>query len=282
MCPYRGCRCDRQPFPRRRARVGGLCGFPSAAERVPAKYQKTGRCVAVQERCKNEKGDKMSTEFYCEEFPAEQNGKQVQTLKDLLEACPEVHNLKLAARFTTRTPANWKNIVDNYLECYHCGPAHPGFSDSVQVDRYWHTMHGNWTLQYGFAKPSEQSFKFEEGTDAAFHGFWLWPCTMLNVTPLKGMMTVIYEFPVDSETTLQNYDIYFTNEELTDEQKSLIEWYRDVFRPEDLRLVESVQKGLKSRGYRGQGRIMADSSGSGISEHGIAHFHNLLAQVFKD
>ena len=31
----------------------------------------------------------MSTEFYCEEFPAEQNGKPVQTLKDLLEACPE-------------------------------------------------------------------------------------------------------------------------------------------------------------------------------------------------
>ena len=31
----------------------------------------------------------MSTGFYCEEFPAEQNGRQVQTLKDLLEACPE-------------------------------------------------------------------------------------------------------------------------------------------------------------------------------------------------
>ena len=31
----------------------------------------------------------MSTEFYCEKFPTEQNGKQVQTLKDLLEACPE-------------------------------------------------------------------------------------------------------------------------------------------------------------------------------------------------
>ncbi len=48
---------------------------------------------------------------------------------------------------------------------------------------------------------------------------------------------------MDEETTLQNYDIYFTNEELTDDQKALIEWYRDVFRPEDLRLVESVQKG---------------------------------------
>ena len=41
---------------------------------------------------------------------------------------------------------------------------------------------------------------------------------------------------------LQNYDIYFTNEELTDEQKSLIEWYRDVFRPEDLRLVERTER----------------------------------------
>ncbi|KAA5783591.1 SRPBCC family protein, partial [Yersinia pestis] len=133
-----------------------------------------------------------------------------------------------------------------------------------------------------YAKPSEKSFKFEEGEESSFHGFWLWPCSMFNVPPLKGMMTVIYEFPVDAETTLQNYDIYFTNEELTEDQKALIEWYRNVFRPEDLRLVESVQKGLKSRGYRGQGRIMADDKGSGISEHGIAHFHNLVAKVFQE
>ena len=85
----RRCSCDRQHVPRRRARVGGLCGFRGTAEHVPTKHQKTGRCANVRERCKNEKGDKMSTEFYCEEFPTEQNGKQVQTLKDLLEACPE-------------------------------------------------------------------------------------------------------------------------------------------------------------------------------------------------
>ena len=89
MRPRRRCSCDRQRVPRRRARVGGLCGFRGTVERIPTKYQKTGRCAAVQERCKNEKGDKMSTEFYCEEFPTEQNGKPVQTLKDLLEACPE-------------------------------------------------------------------------------------------------------------------------------------------------------------------------------------------------
>ena len=49
MRPRRRCSCDRQRVPRRRARVGGLCGFPDTAERVPAKHQKTGRCADVRE-----------------------------------------------------------------------------------------------------------------------------------------------------------------------------------------------------------------------------------------
>ena len=46
----------------------------------------------------------MSTEFYCEEFPAEQNGKPVQTLKDLLEACPE-------DRFHFMTPFGYVDLT---------------------------------------------------------------------------------------------------------------------------------------------------------------------------
>ena len=55
MRPYRRCRCDRQRVPRRRARVGGLCGFPDTAERVPDRSLKTGRCADVRERCGNGK-----------------------------------------------------------------------------------------------------------------------------------------------------------------------------------------------------------------------------------
>ena len=39
------------PLPRRRARVGGLCGFRSPAERVPIQQQKTGRYADVREHC---------------------------------------------------------------------------------------------------------------------------------------------------------------------------------------------------------------------------------------
>ena len=42
-------------LPRRRARVGGLCGFQDTVERVPAGSPKTGRCAGVRERCGNGK-----------------------------------------------------------------------------------------------------------------------------------------------------------------------------------------------------------------------------------
>ena len=38
------------PVTARRARVGGLCGFRRAAERVPIQQQKTRRCADVRER----------------------------------------------------------------------------------------------------------------------------------------------------------------------------------------------------------------------------------------
>ena len=38
------------PLPRRRARVGGLCGFQDTVERVPTGSLKTGRCADVRER----------------------------------------------------------------------------------------------------------------------------------------------------------------------------------------------------------------------------------------
>ena len=39
------------PIPARRARVGGLCGFRGAAERVPTGIPKIGRCADVREHC---------------------------------------------------------------------------------------------------------------------------------------------------------------------------------------------------------------------------------------
>ena len=58
-------------LPRRRARVGGLCGFCGTAKRVPAQHQKTGRCANVREHCGHGKRRKRTAagEFQQREKP---------------------------------------------------------------------------------------------------------------------------------------------------------------------------------------------------------------------
>src|SRR5262249_1871741 len=41
---------------------------------------------------------------------------------------------KFRKREQWRANANWKVMIENYLECYHCPVAHPGFSAMIDVD----------------------------------------------------------------------------------------------------------------------------------------------------
>ena len=100
-----------------------------AAFRVqPSAYPPSTRKPDVAPVCgsaaNTKKEIKMSTEFYCEEFPAEQNGKPVQTLKDLLEACPE-------DSFHFMTPVGYVDLTAQDAEQLRQGaamPAHAGES----------------------------------------------------------------------------------------------------------------------------------------------------------
>ena len=39
----------------------------------------------------------------------------------------DVGNLKVGKRITYDVQANWKLVLENFMECYHCGPMHPEF-----------------------------------------------------------------------------------------------------------------------------------------------------------
>jgi len=43
---------------------------------------------------------------------------------------------KMAHRAIYSVDANWKLAIENYFECYHCGPAHPEFARHHATDRY--------------------------------------------------------------------------------------------------------------------------------------------------
>ena len=107
------------------APVSALCAaFLTQPSEYPPEATKPDVAPVCGSTANTKKEFKMSTEFYCEEFPTEQNGKQVQTLKDLLEACPE-------DRFHFMTPFGYVDLNTHDAGQLRQGtamPAHAGES----------------------------------------------------------------------------------------------------------------------------------------------------------
>ncbi len=64
---------------------------------------------------------------------AEANTPSLDPVLSKLEPLVEpygLNDLKVAHTASFPVPANWKLAVENYLECYHCGPAHKEYSRS--------------------------------------------------------------------------------------------------------------------------------------------------------
>ena len=46
-----------------------------------------------------------------------------------------LQDLRAAKRLHYDVPANWKILMENYNECYHCGPIHPELCELVPAFR---------------------------------------------------------------------------------------------------------------------------------------------------
>jgi len=62
--------------------------------------------------------------------------------KEVMHWAPDVAELTFGHRLTYDIKSNWKNVVDNFLECYHCPVAHKDFCNLVDMDTYKVTTHG--------------------------------------------------------------------------------------------------------------------------------------------
>jgi carnitine monooxygenase subunit len=48
----------------------------------------------------------------------------------------DIDALKFRERREYAIQANWKVVVENFLECYQCAVSHPGFADLIDLDKY--------------------------------------------------------------------------------------------------------------------------------------------------
>ncbi|MDE2790945.1 MAG: aromatic ring-hydroxylating dioxygenase subunit alpha [Paracoccaceae bacterium] len=190
---------------------------------------------------------------------------------------PRLAKVRVNGLGETRIEAGWKVVVDNYVECYHCDHAHPAFADIICMDSYRHDTFGLWSRQLGEdIRLKNSAYRVDADCEFKQSAFWfLWPNTTFNVLPGSGEINISAIRPTGLETTsFEGYTL--SSEEEFDEARA--EYTANVLVPEDIDLCESVQRGLKSRGYS-QGPMIVDPERSGRGEHAIHHFHRLVQQA---
>ncbi|MGD9742689.1 MAG: aromatic ring-hydroxylating dioxygenase subunit alpha [Dongiaceae bacterium] len=179
--------------------------------------------------------------------------------------------------------ANWKVVIDNYLECYHCQNAHPAFATLVDLDSYRSVTHGIYSSHVSRSgRPDNKAYVFKPEDPVQIGGFWwLWPNFTVNVVPGEHNMSLFYILPLGPDHTLQVADYYHLTPETTPMRAARRAYGQNVLSVEDNDLCEAVQRGLNSRGYV-QGRFIVDRDRSEISEHAVHHFHMLYADAIGE
>ena len=173
--------------------------------------------------------------------------------------------------------AGWKVVVDNYVECYHCDHAHKDFANLISMDTYRHDTFGLWARQLGGdIRKDNTAYELDDDAPVMNSFFWyLWPNTTFNVLPGTKELNIAAIRPCGLERTFFGGQTLSTSGTF-DQSRS--DYVNNVLVPEDVSLCESVQRGLKSKGYA-QGPMMVDPDRSGRGEHAIHHFHRLVQKT---
>jgi choline monooxygenase len=167
--------------------------------------------------------------------------------------------------------ANWKIACENFLECYHCPVAHPGFSELVDVapDAYLLSADGLTSTQLGPLRDGGGETPFAGGEVARGQFHFLWPSFGLNVFPGRPNLSCGPILPAGPVRTHRFLDYFFARDVDQAWVDELLELDNQVGR-EDRALVEAVQQGVRT-GLVERGRLIAGS------ERLTAHFQALTA-----
>jgi phenylpropionate dioxygenase-like ring-hydroxylating dioxygenase large terminal subunit len=180
----------------------------------------------------------------------------------------DVDALEFRFRTEYELETNWKIACENFLECYHCAVAHPGFTAAVDVslDSYRLEADGLTSSQLGPLRENGDSFLAHgELPRSQFH--FVWPNFGINVFPGRPNLSCGSILPLGPERTARFLDYFFAPDVDQAWIDELIAFDDQIGR-EDTALVEGVQRGVRS-GMLPEGRLLTES------EQLVAHFQGL-------
>jgi choline monooxygenase len=200
---------------------------------------------------------------------------------EIRKYCPKVDSLVYADRQNYEVKSNWKVLVDNFSECYHCAPAHRDFVDLVDMKSYRTRARGIYASQISNAARSTENsaYKFQKGeVDFGYAGWYVWPNLTIWCYPGETNLLTLQMIPDGPERTIEYADWFLATPEPSPQIRDAMAYMDQTLQPEDIKLCESVQRGLRSNGFN-QGRFVIDPELSELSEHAVHHFQRMVAEA---
>jgi glycine betaine catabolism A len=199
-------------------------------------------------------------------------------------------DLKTARRIDYDVAANWKIIVENYSECYHCPLVHPDFSQKVRYrsgcnDAFEGPLLGGFMdLKEGVGSLTRTGARCGPtlgkvgGEDLARIYFYaVFPNVTISLHPDYAMVFVLQ--PINSGRTLVRCEWLFPPAALADgacsPDEAVAFW--DHTNREDWKVCALVQQGVQSRCYRPSPMSNTESLPAAFNRHVVKALEAVLS-----
>ena len=206
--------------------------------------------------------------------------------EELADYVPDIAALEPLEWVEIPERCNWKVSVENYSECYHCSLNHPTFSTGVIRPETYDIQPADRgrVLRHTTECQSLDAMSYDVDLSTPHAGeyrsFFLWPTFSFQVYPGNVLNTYHWRaHGVDRCTVWRGWHTPGGWDD--DAIRRLAAQDRSTTVEEDIRLVESVQRGLRSRGYR-PGPLVLDPACGLNSEHSICTLQRWMREAVDD
>lgn len=196
-----------------------------------------------------------------------------------------MESLAVGRRIEYEVKANWKLIVENFMECYHCGTLHPELVAVLPEFRKGQATqsqigHGALFGEAidGFTLGGTKGFGrlpgLADDQDRRYYGMTVMPQVIINLVPDHVIFHRV--FPLATDRTLIVCDWLFARDvvESGADLSQSVELFHRV-NMQDFGAVESTQPSMGSRAYRGGGVLVP-------VEHHMALFHEWVRAMLGE
>ncbi|WP_190813339.1 aromatic ring-hydroxylating oxygenase subunit alpha [Saccharopolyspora pogona] len=195
-----------------------------------------------------------------------------------------IDDLVVGRRITYDVRANWKLIVENFMECYHCATIHPELTEVLPefADGYaaqYFVGHGAEFGEEitGFTVDGQSGFEtlsgVDEDHDRRYYAITINPQVFINLVPDHVIFHRMY--PVAVDRTIVECDWLYTQEVIdsgADLSRSVELFHR--VNQQDFDACERCQPAMSSRAYASGGVLVP-------SEHHIGEFRDWVAAAIS-